>query len=49
MRKSKVISAYRSQESALCLAPRDLAADPTKLDFELCWRMTGPVAVPAPL
>lgn len=41
-RKAEVIAAYRSQASALHLAPRDLAADPGKLDFELCWRM--PVA-----
>ena len=44
-RKAEVVAAYRSQASALHLAPRDLAADPAKLEFELCWRM--PVAVPA--
>ena len=44
-RKAEVIAAYQSQASALHLAPRDLAADPAKLDFELCWRM--PVFVPA--
>ena len=46
-RKTEVIAAYRSQASALRLAPRDLAADPAKLDFELCWRMAVPEAVPA--
>lgn len=38
-RKAEVIAAYRSQASALRLSRRDLAADPGKLDFELCWRM----------
>ena len=38
-RKAEVIAAYRTQASALHLAPRDLAADPGKLRFELCWRM----------
>ena len=38
-RKAEVIATYRSQASALRLSRRDLAADPGKLDFELCWRM----------
>jgi LmbE family N-acetylglucosaminyl deacetylase len=37
--KSAIIAAYRTQAPALRLAPADLAADPSKLDFELCWRM----------
>ena len=41
-RKAEVVAAYRSQASALHLGPRDLAGDPAKLEFELCWRM--PVA-----
>lgn len=36
--KAKVIAAYRTQAQALRLAPEDLAADPSKLDFELAWR-----------
>ena len=37
--KTAVIGVYQSQAAALRLAPRDLAADPAKLDFELAWRM----------
>jgi LmbE family N-acetylglucosaminyl deacetylase len=37
-RKAEVIGAYRTQASALRISPRDLAADPGKLDFELSWR-----------
>jgi LmbE family N-acetylglucosaminyl deacetylase len=37
--KIAVIAAYRSQAAALALSPRDLLADPAKLDFELDWRM----------
>ncbi len=37
--KTAVIGAYESQAAALGLAPRDIAADPGKLDFELAWRM----------
>lgn len=40
--KSQVIAAYQSQASAFRLAPHDLAADPSKLDFELSWRMDVP-------
>ena len=43
-RKSSVIAAYRSQAPALRLSRRDLAAFPSRLDFELCWRM--PVSAP---
>jgi hypothetical protein len=39
-RKAEIIAAYRSQADALRLAPRDLAADPAKLEFELAWRMS---------
>lgn len=38
-KKAEIIAAYRSQADALGLAPRDLAADPAKLEFELAWRM----------
>jgi LmbE family N-acetylglucosaminyl deacetylase len=38
-RKREVIAAYRSQAPALRLGPRELSADPAKLDYELCWRM----------
>ena len=38
--KTELIAAYRSQAAALRLAPGDLAADPSKLDFELAWRMS---------
>src|SRR5215472_5944988 len=38
-RKTEIIAAYRTQAAALRLAPEDLAADPSKLDFELAWRM----------
>jgi len=37
--KAEIISAYRTQAPALRLAPADLAADPSKLDYELAWRM----------
>ena len=37
--KAAIIAAYRTQAPALRLTPRDLAADPSKLDFELAWRM----------
>ncbi len=38
--KSEVIAAYCTQAPALRLAPADLAADPSKLDYELAWRMS---------
>lgn len=37
--KARIIAAYRTQAAALRLAPADLAAIPSKLDFELAWRM----------
>ena len=37
--KTEIIAAYRSQAPALRLAPQDLATDPSKLDYELAWRM----------
>ncbi len=36
--KTKIIKAYRSQASALNLRQEDLAAQPSKLDYELFWR-----------
>ena len=48
--KTAVIDAYQTQAGALKLTPRDLAADPAKLDFELAWRLQlNPVAHSAPL
>jgi LmbE family N-acetylglucosaminyl deacetylase len=38
--KVKIISAYRTQASALALRPEDLAARPGKLDYELFWQMS---------
>ena len=40
--KAEILAAYRTQAPALRLAPPDLAADPSKLDYELCWRMALP-------
>jgi len=40
--KAELIAAYRSQAPALRLAPPALAADPSKLDYELSWRMALP-------
>jgi LmbE family N-acetylglucosaminyl deacetylase len=37
--KAAIITAYRTQASALRLTPEELGADPSKLDFELAWRM----------
>jgi LmbE family N-acetylglucosaminyl deacetylase len=37
--KAEIIAAYRTQAPALRLAPEDLAADPSKLEFELAWGM----------
>jgi hypothetical protein len=37
--KAAIIAAYRTQAPALRLTSEDLAADPSKLDFELAWRM----------
>jgi LmbE family N-acetylglucosaminyl deacetylase len=37
--KVEIISAYRTQASALGLTPAALARDPAKLDYELCWRL----------
>ena len=37
--KAAIIAAYHTQAPALRLTPEDLAADPSKLDFELAWRM----------
>jgi LmbE family N-acetylglucosaminyl deacetylase len=37
--KQEIIGTYRSQAQALSLGPADLASDPTKLDYELRWRM----------
>jgi len=37
--KTEIIAAYRTQAPALRLAPEDLAADPSKLEFELAWRI----------
>jgi hypothetical protein len=37
--KAAIIAAYRTQAPALRLTPGELAADPSKLDFELAWRM----------
>ncbi len=41
-KKAEIIAAYQSQAEALRLTPRDLAADPAKLEFELAWRMSLP-------
>ena len=46
--KAQIIAAYRSQAPALGLAPADLAADPAKLDYEVCWRMPVPPRQEAP-
>jgi LmbE family N-acetylglucosaminyl deacetylase len=40
--KAQVIAAYRSQAAALQLTPQNLAANPSKLDYELFWDMTLP-------
>lgn len=37
--KAEIIAAYRTQAPALRLGPADLAADPSKLDYELAWQM----------
>jgi hypothetical protein len=37
--KATIIAAYRTQAAALRLTPEELAANPSKLDFELAWRM----------
>jgi hypothetical protein len=37
--KAAIIAAYRTQAPALRLTSEDLAADPSKLDFELAWRL----------
>ena len=37
--KAAIIAAYRTQAAALRLTREDLAADPSKLEFELAWRM----------
>jgi len=37
--KAAIIAAYRTQAAALRLTSEDLAADPSKLEFELAWRM----------
>jgi LmbE family N-acetylglucosaminyl deacetylase len=37
--KAEIIAVYRTQAPALGLAAADLARDPSKLDYELSWRM----------
>ena len=37
--KAAIIAAYRTQAPALRLTPEELAANPSKLDFELAWQM----------
>lgn len=44
--KSAIISAYRTQASALDLTAAALARDPAKLDYELCWRLTVAAVTP---
>jgi hypothetical protein len=46
-RKAQIAAAYRSQAPALGLAPDDLARNPAKLDYELCWRTNLPAALSA--
>jgi len=38
--KAEIIAAYRSQASALGLTAAALTREPSKLDYELCWRIT---------